>query len=213
MSETEEYSVVVNMLQSVAGLLKANRDHLSRLDAETGDGDHGTAVSKVADAIVDTIAQDDSKPLKTQLKDIGWAAMSTDAGSTSPLYGSLFMGMSDATPENNPIDSATFVDMLESGVAKLRKNTRAEPGGKTMIDALLPALSAIRSGSESQGTLQDAMAAGADEAHKGAESTKDMKATFGRAKNIGDRSIGHIDPGATSMALFFEGQKQGLQDA
>ncbi len=211
MPETVDYSSVVSMLQTAAGLLKENRDHLSQLDSATGDGDHGTAVSKVADAIIDTIEKDESNELKTLLKAIGWAAMSTDAGSTSPLYGSLFIGMSNATPEEGPIDCTTFVSMLESGVAKLRKNTRAEVGGKTMIDTLVPALAALRESADAQPCVLTALAAGAEAAVKGAESTKEMQATFGRAKNIGERSIGHVDPGATSMALLFEGLKKGLE--
>jgi len=199
------------MLQTAAGLLKENRDHLSQLDSATGDGDHGTAVSKVADAIIDTIAKDEGNELKTLLKAVGWAAMSTDAGSTSPLYGSLFIGMSNATPEEGPIDCATFVSMMESGIAKLRKNTRAEVGGKTMIDTLVPALDALQASAAAQPCILTAMTASAEAAAKGAESTKDMQATFGRAKNIGERSIGHVDPGATSMALLFEGLKKGLE--
>jgi len=211
MSERVDYNSVVAMLQTAAGKIKENRDHLSQLDSATGDGDHGTAVAKVADAINATIEKDESKELKKLLKDIGWAAMSTDAGSTSPLYGSLFMGMSDAVPEEDAIDCQAFAAILESGIAKLRKNTKAEVGDKTMIDAIVPAMAAIRSAADAGKNILDALTDGSEAAAKGAETTKEMQATFGRAKNIGERAIGHVDPGAASMAILFDGLKEGLK--
>ncbi len=202
-------AALARLLRAAAMKMKAGREYLSALDAATGDGDHGTAVNKVADAITATLDQDTGGDRKTLLKNIGWAVMSTDAGSTSPLYGSLFMGMSEGAGGTGPLDPRAFAAMLEQGVAKLRRNTRAEIGGKTLIDALVPAVAALRAAAEAGGSLADALAAGADAAARGAEATKDMKATFGRAKNIGERSIGHVDPGAASMALLFSGLKEG----
>lgn len=209
MADSVDYSCLVRVLRAAAEKIKANRDYLSKLDSATGDGDHGTAVFKVADAITTTIANDTSKDIKTLLTDMGWAVMSTDAGSTSPLYGSLFMGMSEAIEGTQPLDGQAFVSMLEQGVAKLRKNTKADVGGKTMIDTLVPAMAAIRAAIDSGKSLAQVLSEGAEAAVKGAESTKAMKATFGRAKNIGERSIGHVDPGATSMSLLFTGIKEG----
>jgi len=200
------------MLLAAAEKTRAARAYLSELDSATGDGDHGTAISKVAAAITATVEKDEGDDLKKLLKDVAWAVMSTDAGSTSPLYGSFFLGLSDAAPEAGPIDGAAFVAMLESGVAKLRKNTKAQPGDKTMLDALLPAVEAIRSAVDQGKDLTDAMAEGAAAAVNGAEATREMKAAFGRAKNIGERSIGHLDPGATSMSILFTGLKEGLSD-
>lgn len=211
MSETLNYDSVVVMLKCAAEMIKQARDHLSQLDSATGDGDHGTAVSKVADAITATIEKDASGNLKKLFKDIGWAAMSTDAGSTSPLYGSLFIGMSEAVPEEGPIDCPAFTAILESGVAKLRRNTKAEVGGKTMIDAIVPAIQAIRTAADEGKGILETLTLGANAAVKGAESTKDMQATFGRAKNIGERSKGHVDPGAVSMSILFTGLRKGLE--
>jgi dihydroxyacetone kinase-like protein len=211
MADNIGYDGIVRMLETAADKIKANRDYLSKLDSATGDGDHGTAVFKVAEAVLATIAADNSRNLKQLLKDIGWAVMSTDAGSTSPLFGSLFIGMSEAITDNPSLDCKRFAAMMEGGVAKLRRNTKAEVGGKTMIDTLVPAITALRAAADSGKNFADALSDGAVAAVKGAESTKDMKATFGRAKNIGERSIGHIDPGATSMSLLFVGMKEGYQ--
>jgi dihydroxyacetone kinase-like protein len=204
-----DYACLVRVLGAVAGKIKSNRDYLSRLDSAIGDGDHGTAMFKVADAISTAIGKDTSGDIKTLLNDIGWAVMSTDAGSTSPLYGSLFLGMSEAITGTQPLDGHAFVAMLEQGVAKLRKNTKADVGGKTMIDTVVPAMAAIRAAVDSGKNLAQVLTEGAESAVKGAESTKAMKAAFGRAKNLGERSIGHIDPGAVSMSLFFVGIKEG----
>ena len=212
MSDKVGYDDVVRMLQTAAEKIKLNRDYLSKLDSATGDGDHGTAVFKVAEAILTTIAADKSRNLKKLLKDIGWAAMSTDAGSTSPLYGSLFIGMSEAIEDNPSMDCKSFAAMMEGGVTKLRKNTKAEVGSKTMIDALVPAVIALHAAANSDKNIANALSDGAVASVKGAESTKEMKATFGRAKNIGERSIGHVDPGATSMSLLFVGMKEGYQN-
>jgi len=208
MADCVDYACLVKLLRTAAAKIKANRDYLSKLDSATGDGDHGTAVCKVADAVGATIDKDASKDIRTLLKDMGWAIMSTDAGSTSPLYGSLFTGMSEGVT-GAALDVPAFVAMLEGGVARLRKNTRAEVGSKTMIDALAPAMAAMRAAADSGKSLSQALSDGAEAAVKGAESTKALKAAFGRARNIGDRSIGHLDPGATSVSLLFVGMKEG----
>jgi dihydroxyacetone kinase-like protein len=212
MAENVDYDSLVRMLKAAADKIRANRDYLSKLDSATGDGDHGTAVFKVAEAISGAIAKDTGKDMKKLLKDIGWAAMSTDAGSTSPLYGSLFMGMSGAMAGNAPLDCKAFAAVMEAGVASLRKNTKAEVGNKTMIDTLVPALKAIRSAADAGKGISEALDEGAAAAVKGADSTKEMQATFGRAKNIGARSIGHIDPGSKSMSYLFEGMKEGYSN-
>ncbi|MCX6997603.1 MAG: dihydroxyacetone kinase subunit DhaL [Kiritimatiellaeota bacterium] len=211
MADLVDYARLVRILQSVAAQLKANREYLSKLDSATGDGDHGTAVSKVADAMSATIAGNAGQDIKTLLTDMGWAILATDAGSTSPLYGSLFTGMSAGVTET-ALDVPAFVAMLEAGVARLRQNTRAEVGSKTMIDTLVPALAAIRAAATAGQSLGQVLAAGAEAAVQGAEATTALKATFGRAKNIGDRAIGHRDPGATSMSLVFVGMKEGYEN-
>ena len=209
MADCVDYARLKGILRTVAEKIKANRDALSKLDAATGDGDHGTAIYKVANAIIETVGKEGNRDIAALLKDIGWAVMATDAGSTSPLYGSFFIGMSEKAGGKDLIDAPGFAAMLEQGSASLRKNTKADIGGKTMIDALVPAVSAIRLAVDSGRSLAQALSEGAEAATRGAEATRTMKALFGRAKNIGDRSIGHIDPGATSMSLLFIGIKEG----
>ena len=210
MSDAIDYDAVTAMLSAVVRRLRAARDELAALDAATGDGDHGAAMCKVADAIEQSTGRDDQSRIPELLSKIGWAVMGIDAGSTGPLYGSFFLGMSEGCADADGLDTARLASALEQGVAKLRQYSKAEPGDKTMLDALLPAVSAVRATAENGGSPAHALEAAACAAEKGAEQTSGMKAAFGRARNIGDRSVGHVDPGAASMSLVFAGLKEGL---
>ena len=210
MPDRIDYNAMTAMLSFVVVRIRNARDELAALDAATGDGDHGAAMCKVADAIEKCIEADDQKQLPVLLSKIGWSVMGVDAGSTGPLYGSLFLGMSEGCTDADGIDTAGLAAALEQGVAKLRSISKAGTGDKTMIDALLPAVSAVRAAADEGSSAANALAAAAIAAEEGAEQTTHMQAAFGRAKNIGQRSIGHVDPGAASMSLVFAGLKEGL---
>jgi dihydroxyacetone kinase-like protein len=209
-----DYAVLSRMLLAAAARIRDGRDRLSELDAATGDGDHGTAMTKVAEAVTQTVEAYGGTDASALLSDIGWAVMGTDAGSTSPLYGSFFLGLGEGVGAGSmPLDGAALAAVIESGVAQLRSNTRAQPGDKTMLDALLPAAEAIRRGAGAGDDPGACLAAGAAAAAQGAEATAGMRAARGRAKNIGERSVGHVDPGAASMALLFAGLEEGYTNA
>lgn len=200
------------MLFGAALKLRAAQETLSVLDAATGDGDHGAAISKVADAIDSACAAHQSDDLPTLLNALGWAVMGTDSGSTGPLFGSFFLGMGEAVTQAD-LSPSDLVKALDAGVSKVRGVTKAEPGDKTLMDALVPAVEAIRAATSAGKSGASALHAGTDAAVRGAESTARMQARFGRAKHLGERSIGHADPGATSMSLLFAGLAEGLSDA
>ena len=205
-----DYDTMTGMLSAVVVRIRSARDTLATLDAATGDGDHGAAMGKVADAIAQCIEVTQDKDLAALLSKIGWAVMGVDAGSTGPLYGSLFLGMSEGCANVDGLDTVGLATALEHGVARLRKCSKAEPGDKTMIDALVPAVSAVRAAADEGGSTAEALDAAAIAAEDGAQRTIQMKAAFGRAKNLGERSIGHVDPGAASMSLVFAGLKKGV---
>ncbi len=210
MSDRIDYDALTGMLSAVVVRIREARDALAALDAATGDGDHGVAMGKVADAIERCVQNAEHGSVHLLLSEIGWAAMGTDAGSSGPLYGSLFLGMSEGSVGVEDVSTAGLAALLEQGVVKLRTCTQADRGDKTMIDALLPAVDAVRSAAEQGQTIAEALASAAAAAEAGAAGTADMQAAFGRAKNIGERSIGHVDPGAASMSLVFAGLKEGL---
>lgn len=212
MATTLTHATLVRMLQQGATRLRDNHDLLSRLDAATGDGDHGATMRKVAAAILEALPAAPAG-LGPPLEAVGWAVMSVDGGSTSPLFGSLLLGMADAAGGLEQADTGQVASLFEAGLARLQAQTQAKPGDKTLIDALVPAVQAVRASATKGEAVEAALAAAADAAAQGAEQTRGMQARFGRARNLGARTIGQVDPGATSMALLFAGFRDALTGA
>ncbi|MGA2033709.1 MAG: dihydroxyacetone kinase subunit L, partial [Thermoguttaceae bacterium] len=145
------------------------------------------------------------------LDEVGWAVMGVDGGATGPLFGSFFLGMAAAAAGRDTIDAATLAAMFEAGLAGVRRQTKAGPGDKTMLDALLPAVAAARRAADAGGDVDTVLRQAADAARQGAQATRDYQARFGRARSIGAKSIGAQDPGATSVSLIFRGFCKGPQ--
>jgi len=208
MPETIGYKQVCGMLNAATDQIRKHHEVLSKLDSAVGDGDHGTTILRAMEAVSKTVSEHPGADLKTLFSAIAWAIMSCDGGSTGPLLGSFFMGMSDGAAGRGELDCPAMVSVFEGGVAKLQKQSRAQVGDKTMMDAFLPALAALKL-TESRG-IKAALEQAAEAAAKGAEATRNMKAKFGRARNLGDRVLGHVDPGAVSVSLIFKGFSKGL---
>ena len=211
MSDTIGIEDIGRMIRSAADKIRANRDELSKLDSAIGDGDHGTTIARAMTIAEKHIEESDKKDLKGLLKDVGWGVMGVDGGATGPLLGSFLMGLSNGIGEENEIDSTSLAAMFEAGLAGVRRQSKAQVGDKTMMDALLPAIDAIRQSIDAGKSIKQALQNAAEAAEKGAVSTKEFKARFGRARNLGDRTIGFQDPGATSIALIFDGFYEGVQ--
>ena len=209
MPETIGYSQICQMLRAAAGKIRANHEMLSRLDSAVGDGDHGTTILRTMEAVEKTISENTGTDLKPLFSTVAWAVMSCDGGSTGPLLGSFFMGMSDGAAGRNELDCVGLAALFEAGITKMQKQSRAQIGDKTMMDAFLPALAALKAADSAQG-IPAALQQAATAAAQGAEATKTMRAKFGRARNLGDRSLGAMDPGAMSVALLFDGFRAAL---
>jgi len=186
------------MLRKALFRIKEREDEFSRLDAQTGDGDHGTAIVTAFSAAVKTA--ENGTDFKTMLNDMGFAVMMETSGSTSTLLGAMFLGMSDAAT-GAELDIAAVKAMFAGGLANVRKQTKAQTGDKTMMDALIPAVDAMQECSSDD--IGDMLSAAAAAAQKGAEATVDMVARFGRARNYGERSKGTMDSGAASWSTMF----------
>ncbi len=197
----ERYTIeeLRKMIAAALAAVTEHSDELSALDAATGDGDHGTAICQAMAAVNRSVQQ--GTELKQTLNDMGFAAMTESCGSTSTLIGALFLGMSDGV-EGNELSPGQVAAMFAAGLANIRQQTKADIGGKTMMDALIPAVAALEENQAEGLVPMFEKAAGA--AAEGAESTIEMVASFGRARNLGDRVIGHADAGATSMAYVFK---------
>ncbi|MDR1384238.1 MAG: dihydroxyacetone kinase subunit L [Planctomycetaceae bacterium] len=192
--------ILRKMLTAVSETIEANVSYLNQLDSATGDGDHGTSIVKAIRAAAKSVSDAPAgQALKEILYNVGWAVMGEDCGSTSSLIGSFFMGMSEAVTSEE-LDATAAIALFESGLAGVRKQTKAKIGDKTLMDALIPAVDQMSGKSDLKSALESAAVAAA----QGAESTRDYVAKFGRARNLGERSVGHIDAGATSIALIFD---------
>jgi dihydroxyacetone kinase-like protein len=192
------------MLLAAAARIRANHELLSRLDSAVGDGDHGTTMLRMMEAVEKAVGEDPGTDLAQLLAGVAWAVMGCDGGSAGPLLGSCFLGMSAAVAGRDELDCAGLVAVFEAGIHKLQKQSRAQVGDKTMMDAFLPALAALRA-ADPAGGITAAMGGAASAAAQGAQATEGMRAKFGRARNLGDRSLGTVDPGAMSVALLFDG--------
>lgn len=199
------YIELVAMFKSAASEIRANIKELSALDSAIGDGDHGVTMSRAMDAVEKAIQESDGKDLKTLLHNMGWGVMCIDGGSTGPLLGALFMGMSDGVADRTELDCAALAAMFEAGLSGVQQHSKARPGDKTLMDALDPAVRAVRAACDAGKSVHEAIVQGAEAADKGALATKECVARFGRAKNLGDRTLGCQDPGATSISLMFKG--------
>lgn len=186
------------MLHEALSCIKERADEFSALDAVLGDGDHGTAILQAMSALV--AAADGGKDFNTMLSDMSFNVLLQVNGSTSTLLGAFFLGMSDHA-QGTVLDAADVKKMFAGGLAGVKKQTKAQQGDKTMMDALIPAVRAIEESGSSD--IQEILEAGARAALQGAEATKEMKANFGRARNYGERSVGHADAGASSWACMF----------
>ena len=187
------------MFASAATEITGVEKDLCALDAVCGDGDHGTAIKGAINAASDAIQS--ASDLKNGLMDAGFAAMSNSNGSTSTLFGSFLMGISDGIDDGaTELDGTALGKAFESGLNAVRANTQANVGDKTLMDALIPGINAMHGKADAK----DAMNAGAIAADEGAKSTLNYQAKFGRARNLGEKSIGSLDAGATSMAIIFQ---------
>ena len=202
---------VINMILGAVEKIKDNHELLSKLDSAIGDGDHGTTMLRSVKAIQEAIDANPDEKIKELLYKIGWAIMSADGGSTGPLLGSFFMGMSEPVDDGAELDSSAVLEMLIAGINKMHKQSRAQIGDKTMMDAMLPALDVLSS-AEKSAAVAEILKQAAKAATDGSEATKDMKAKFGRARNLGDRVLGHKDPGAVSISLIFQGFYESFTD-
>ncbi len=180
-------------------------DELSKLDAVTGDGDHGTAIVAALNAIVNS--GDKAVEYSAMLMDMAMGAMEESCGSTSTLMGAFFLGMADVA-KGVELDADELKKTFRAGLTNLQQQTKAKVGDKTMMDSLIPAVEAMES---SEGDIDAIFVNAAEAASDGAAKTIEMKANFGRARNLGERSIGSADPGATSWACMFESFAQSIE--
>lgn len=179
----------------------AQRDYLTELDSAIGDADHGSNMTRGMQAVTDKLAADPGSTVDTVFRTVGMALVSSVGGASGPLYGTFFLRFGGAAAGATELDAAALGACLRAGLEGVVARGKADTGDKTMLDAMVPAVDAYDSHADD---LAAAVTAARDAAAAGRDSTKPMTAHKGRASYLGERSVGHIDPGSASTALLFD---------
>jgi len=193
---------VMRWLERTADVLHENRSYLTDLDSAIGDADHGINMDRGFSAVRDRFPTMATMDISTRLRTVGSTLVSTVGGAGGPLYGTAYLRAAGVAAGKQELSSADVVAILEAFLGGIVARGKAQPGEKTMVDALTPALASARQALDEGATLAQITNRAAAAAEEGMKATIPMLATKGRASYLGERSIGHQDPGATSSWLI-----------
>jgi dihydroxyacetone kinase-like protein len=195
---------IVRWINQVATVLHENRAYLTQLDSPIGDADHGINMDRGFKAVAERLPTVATMDIGSILKTVGTTLVSTVGGASGPLYGTAFLRAGMATSGKNELYEADVVTMLEAALEGIKARGKAQPGEKTMVDALTPAIAAMKEAEQQNRGMSQLLRRGSDAAEAGVKATISLLATKGRASYLGERSIGHQDPGATSSWLMLK---------
>jgi phosphoenolpyruvate---glycerone phosphotransferase subunit DhaL len=199
---TVQSATIAAWMAEIGADVRAQRDQLTQLDAAIGDGDHGTNLVRGFDAVEKALAGRGEDAPGQVLITCGKTLVSTVGGASGPLWGSALRRAGRSLGDAPEIDGAQLARALEAALAAIQELGAAEVGDKTIVDALEPAVAALRTALGAGEPLSRALEAAAAAAEEGAQATVPLQARKGRASYLGERSVGHQDPGATSTALI-----------
>lgn len=192
------------IIKGMAKKIEAEKDYLTQLDNEIGDGDHGINLARGFETVEKKLPSLAGGDIGALLKGVGMQLVSTVGGASGPLYGTAFMKAGMACKGLTELDGPAFVKAMEAAVDGIKMRGKATEGEKTMLDALCPALKVMQDEVAAGKSLKEALQDAAVAAEKGVEYTKTIIATKGRASYLGERSLGHQDPGATSSLYLLQ---------
>ena len=210
MSDTLSVAWALAWIRDVQVVLAENRENLNDLDRAIGDGDHGENMDRGMKAVVLKLA-DGADDVQGVLKTVASTLMSTVGGAAGPLYGTAFLRAAKAT--EGDVDANGVVALIAGALEGIVARGKATTGEKTMVDAWSPALDAAKAVAESGGTPAAAFRAAADAAAKGSDATIPLRASKGRASYLGERSMGHRDPGSLSTTLILKAAADAAEAA
>jgi dihydroxyacetone kinase-like protein len=193
---------IVQWLQTVAAVLTQNKEYLTDLDAAIGDADHGINMDRGFKKVMSQLPSVVDKDIGSILKTTGMALISSVGGAGGPLYGTLFMRAGTAVDGKQQLTDEDVVVLLQAAVDGVVQRGKAQLGDKTMVDVLVPAVEAFKQAVEEESETIAALQRAVTAAEEGMKDTIPMLAKKGRASYLGERSIGHQDPGATSSYLI-----------
>lgn len=194
----------VEILTQMSAQIQMEKEFLTELDNIIGDGDHGINMARGFKEVDKKLPDLSGKDIGTILKTVGMTLVSTVGGAAGPLYGTAFLKAGGAIGMKMKMDGGDFIAALDAAIGGIQMRGKAQEGEKTMLDALIPALNAIKKSYTENNDFKAALAQGVTAAEEGVEYTKTIIATKGRASYLGERSIGHQDPGATSACLMLK---------
>ena len=195
-------------IRRFADVVSEHRMELVRLDTAIGDGDHGTNMNRGMTKAMEKLGAAEQADPGTVLKTVAMALVSSVGGAAGPLYGTLFLQMGGALAGQDEVDLEAYAAAWRKGLEGVQARGKAEPGDKTMVDALIPGVEALEAASDLDGGLR----AAAQAAEEGMKATTPMIARKGRASYLGERSKDHQDPGATSTYYLFKSAAEALAD-
>jgi dihydroxyacetone kinase-like protein len=197
-------------LERIADVLHENAAYLTQLDSPIGDADHGVNMDRGFKAVRDKFPSMAEMDISTQLKTVGMTLVSTVGGASGPLYGTAFLRAGTTVAGKAELDTADIVAMLEAFLGGIVARGKAHEGEKTTVDALTPAVNAAKQALAEGVTAKELALRAAQAAEEGMKATIPLLATKGRASYLGERSIGHQDPGATSSWLILRSLAETL---
>ncbi|MFZ0090633.1 MAG: dihydroxyacetone kinase subunit DhaL [Solirubrobacteraceae bacterium] len=198
----------VDWMTRFAGEMSEHRTELVALDTAIGDGDHGTNMNRGMQKALEKLGASEQADPGAVLKTVAMALVSSVGGAAGPLYGTLFLQMGGAMADHPEVDLAAFSAAWRKGLEGVQSRGKAEPGDKTMVDALLPTVEAFEQASDLDSGLRAAVTA----AEQGMQATTPLVARKGRASYLGERSKDHQDPGATSTYYLVKTAAEALAD-
>ena len=197
---------VLDWMRRFAGEMSEHREELVKLDTAIGDGDHGTNMDRGMKKAMEKLDQDELPDPGAVLKATAMTLISTVGGAAGPLYGTLFLQMGTALAGQDEVDLPAYAAAWRKGLEGVQMRGKAEPGDKTMVDALIPAVEALESAQDLDSGLREA----AEAAERGMQATTPLVARKGRASYLGERSKDHQDPGATSTYYLYKSAAEAL---
>jgi dihydroxyacetone kinase-like protein len=202
MTETVSVEALGEWIRGFAQVVAENKEALTDLDSAIGDGDHGANMDRGMRAVV--VALDDTKPATAGelFTKVGMTLVSTVGGASGPLFGTLFLRIGASLGNAEEVTLSQFAVALHAGLDGVVARGKAEAGDKTMFDALAPAVEALETAVSAGADKAEALKSAAAAAESGRDATTPMLARKGRASYLGERSVGHQDPGATTVALL-----------
>lgn len=203
-------ATITSWMREIDVAVRTERDHLVQLDAAIGDGDHGTNMVRGFEAVVQALEGDSGQPPGKLLILAGRTLVSTVGGASGPLWGSALRAGGRTLGDQHTFDGPQLVDVLAAALASVRDLGTAAVGDKTMVDALEPAVVTLRARLSDGASLQRALDDAAAAAEAGMRATIPLQARKGRASYLGERSVGHQDPGATSTALIMRALQKAV---